>query len=195
MHSCWWFFASAPLNSADKFASLTIIKMSYNECCITSLDIYHELLPDAVLIIIFKLLYNVTVLDHFWPPVVPCWGTWDAVLVVNSFLFTISTTCNYNHSQLFIMLLRVYTITILTRQYSILFSHSLHNTLDILHMFTLPVSVSNRELTLRIDFLKTDPVNSLLKTDSISPMAFRRTPLHGHRWKRSLYSWAVLAIS
>jgi hypothetical protein len=44
---------------------------------------------------------------------------------------TISTIRNYIHLQLFLTLLRVYTITILTRQYSILFSHSLHNTLDI----------------------------------------------------------------
>jgi hypothetical protein len=77
--------------------------------------------------LLLLLLYNVTVLDHFWPLVVPC--TWDAVRIVNSFI-TISHVRNYNHNY-FTTLLRVYTITILTHQYSILFSHSLHNTLDI----------------------------------------------------------------
>jgi hypothetical protein len=42
-----------------------------------------------------------------------------------------STTRNYIHLQLFITRLRVYTITILTSKYFILFCHSLHNTLDI----------------------------------------------------------------
>jgi hypothetical protein len=45
-------------------------------------------------------LYNVTMLDHFWPPVVPRLGIWDAVKIGNSFLFTISRLHNYNHNYL-----------------------------------------------------------------------------------------------
>jgi hypothetical protein len=60
----------------------------------------------------FLVLYNVRVLDQFWPQIVPCYYTEDAVRIVNSFI-TIPITRNYNHSQLFFKLLRVYTITIL----------------------------------------------------------------------------------
>jgi hypothetical protein len=57
-------------------------------------------------------MYNVGVLDQFWPPIVPCYSTEDAVRIGNPFI-TIQITRNYNHSQLFLKLLRVYTITIL----------------------------------------------------------------------------------
>jgi hypothetical protein len=66
-----------------------------------------------------NILCNVWVLDHFWPPVVPCYGTWDAAQIVNSFI-TISTTRNYNHLQSFITLCHIYTAYNLTCQYSIL---------------------------------------------------------------------------
>jgi hypothetical protein len=60
-------------------------------------------------------LYNVRVLlDQFWPPIVQCYSTEDAVRIGNPFI-TIPITRNYNHSQLFLTLLRVYTIIILTR--------------------------------------------------------------------------------
>jgi hypothetical protein len=45
------------------------------------------------------ILYNVRVLDQFWPPIVPCYNTEDAVRIGNSFI-TIPITRNYNHSQL-----------------------------------------------------------------------------------------------
>jgi hypothetical protein len=44
--------------------------------------------------------------------IAPCYATEDAVRIVNSFI-TIPITRNYNYSQLFLTLLRVYTITIL----------------------------------------------------------------------------------
>jgi hypothetical protein len=44
-------------------------------------------------------MYNVRVLDHFWPSVVPCLGTWYAVQIATSFV-TILTTQNYNHNYL-----------------------------------------------------------------------------------------------
>jgi hypothetical protein len=64
-------------------------------------------------------------------------------------LFTILTTRNYIHLQLFLTLLRVYTITILTRQYSILFSRSLHNTLDIITYSHFPCLSPIENLLLR----------------------------------------------
>jgi hypothetical protein len=60
------------------------------------------------------ILYNVRVLDRFWTPVVQRYSTEDAVQIVNWFI-TIPITRNYNHSQLSLTLLRVYTIIILTR--------------------------------------------------------------------------------
>jgi hypothetical protein len=60
-------------------------------------------------------LYNVSgLLDQFWPPIVPYYSTEDAVRIGNSFI-TIPITRNYNHSQLFLSLFRVYTIIIITR--------------------------------------------------------------------------------
>jgi hypothetical protein len=57
-------------------------------------------------------------------------GILDAVQIGNLFM-TILTTRNYIHSQLFLTLCHIYTTYNLTRQYSTLFSRSLHNTLDI----------------------------------------------------------------
>jgi hypothetical protein len=59
------------------------------------------------------------VLDHFWPPVAPCFATEDAVQIVNSFYY-IPITRNYIHLQLFLTLCHIYTDYNLTRQYSIL---------------------------------------------------------------------------
>jgi hypothetical protein len=93
------------------------------------------------------------VLDHFWPPVVTCYATEDAVRIVNSFylqsqsLIPLLHVRHYNHSQLFLTLCHIYTAYNLTRSQSLLYlSHGLRNTPDI---FTLPVSVSYRDLTRR----------------------------------------------
>jgi hypothetical protein len=61
-----------------------------------------------------ELLYNVTVLDQFWTPIVPCYSTEDAFRIVNSFV-TIPITRNYIHSQLFLMLLHMYSLQSLIR--------------------------------------------------------------------------------
>jgi hypothetical protein len=67
------------------------------------------------------------VLDQFWPPVVPCYSTEDAVRIGNSFI-TIPITRNYNHSQLFLMLLRVYTIVLRTHSW-------LQSLITLLHVY------------------------------------------------------------
>jgi hypothetical protein len=85
---------------------------------------------------------------------VTCYATEYAVRIVNSFI-TILATRNYNPSQLFLTLLRVYTAYNLTRQYSILdvFTY----TLDIFtysHFpFLSPIENPLFELTLKTDFL------------------------------------------
>jgi hypothetical protein len=70
------------------------------------------------------ILYNVTVLDHFWPPVVPCYSTEDAFRIVNSFI-TISrphvTTFTHNYS------LRCVTFTQLTILHLHNYNHLLHS--------------------------------------------------------------------
>jgi hypothetical protein len=53
-------------------------------------------------------------LDQLWTSVVQCYAAEDTVRIVNSFI-TITITRNYNHSHLFLTLLRVYTNIILTR--------------------------------------------------------------------------------
>jgi hypothetical protein len=100
-------------------------------------------------------------LDQFWPPIVPCYSTEDTVRIVNSFI-TIPITRNYIHSQLFLALLRVYTIIILTRSW-------LQSLTTLLHWLTsqLSITVSNyhtlyiltlrnsrRDLTPRIHLLR-----------------------------------------
>jgi hypothetical protein len=81
---------------------------------------------------------------------------------------TIIHVRNYNY------LSHSYTFTLAdfsAINYFLKLSQTLH-----LYMFTLPVSVSYLDLTRRTP----------LKTDFVSPMAFRITPLNGHRRKRSL---------
>jgi hypothetical protein len=46
-------------------------------------------------------------LDQFWPPIILCYSTEDAVRIVNSFI-SIPITRNYIHSQLFLKLLHMY---------------------------------------------------------------------------------------
>jgi hypothetical protein len=53
-------------------------------------------------------------LDHFWPPVVQCYATEDAVRIVYWFYLQ-SHTRNYIHLQLSIILLHIYTAYDLTR--------------------------------------------------------------------------------
>jgi hypothetical protein len=67
-------------------------------------------------------------LDQFWTPIVPYFATKDADRIVNS-LITIPITRHYNHSQLSITLLRVYTIIILTRSW-------LQSLITLLHVYT-----------------------------------------------------------
>jgi hypothetical protein len=62
------------------------------------------------------------VLDHFWPPVVKCYSTEDAVQIVNS-VITISITRNYNHNYF----LRCATFTQLTIIHVRDYSHLLHS--------------------------------------------------------------------
>jgi hypothetical protein len=58
-------------------------------------------------------------LDQFWPPIVLVTPLKTPVGLLITLLQS-SPSRNYNHSQLFLTLLRVYTSIILTRQYSIL---------------------------------------------------------------------------
>jgi hypothetical protein len=140
-----------------------------------------------------------------------CYATEDTVRIVNWFI-TIPIRRNYIHSQLFITLCHIYTAYNHTRsclQSLITLLHWLTSQLSItvsnyhrLYIFTL--RNSRRELAPRIHFLRlllnnwlvglllTNSLvelllkNWLLKADFVSPMAFRITPLNGHRRKRSL---------
>jgi hypothetical protein len=116
-------------------------------------------------------------LDQFWTPVVRVspLKTPSGLLIP---LFTIPVTCHYNHTQLSITRLRVYTIIItytlvtkvtyntltrlywLTSQLSVTFTNY-HR----LYIFTLPVSVSYRDLTRRADFQRLTPVEWALCYD------------------------------
>jgi hypothetical protein len=73
-------------------------------------------------------------LDHFWPPVVPCYSTEDAVRIINSFI-TIPITRNYNHSQLFLTLCHIYTAHNHTRSW-------LQSLITLLHWLTSQISIS-----------------------------------------------------
>jgi hypothetical protein len=59
------------------------------------------------------------------------YSTGDAVRIGNPFI-TIPVTSNYNHTQLFLTLLRVYTIIILTRSW-------LQSLITLLHIYTVYV--------------------------------------------------------
>jgi hypothetical protein len=75
------------------------------------------------------ILYTVRWL--LWSVLTPsctCYTTGDAVRIVNPFI-TIPITRNYNHSQLFLTLLRVYTIIILIRSW-------LQSLIPLLHIYT-----------------------------------------------------------
>jgi hypothetical protein len=87
--------------------------------------------------IALKILYNVTVLDHFWTPVVQCYSTEDAVRIVISFI-TIPITRNCTHSQLFLTLCHIYTAYNHTRSW-------LQSLITLLHWRTsqLSITVSN----------------------------------------------------
>jgi hypothetical protein len=60
-----------------------------------------------------------------------CYATEDAVRIGNPFI-TIPVTRNYIHSQLFLTLLRVYTIILLTRSW-------LQSLITLLHVYTVYV--------------------------------------------------------
>jgi hypothetical protein len=107
------------------------------------------------------ILYNVRVLDHFWPPVV------RVTPLKTSFglsvdLLQSSPTRNYNHSQLFLTLCHIYTAynhTPSWLQSLITLLHWLTSQLSItvsdyhtLYIFTL--QNSRRDLTLRIHLLR-----------------------------------------
>jgi hypothetical protein len=64
-------------------------------------------------------LRSVSSIQTYFYNIVQYLGTWDAVQIGTLFYYTLNRR-NYIHLQLFITRLRVYTITILTRQYYIL---------------------------------------------------------------------------
>jgi hypothetical protein len=107
------------------------------------------------------------VLDLFWPPIVPCYSTEDAVRIVNSFI-SIPITRNYNHSELFLTLLRVYTIIILIRSW-------LQSLIPLLHVypvyehytliFTALLHIKSPLHTAKLS-PRSHSANSLLKTPS-----------------------------
>jgi hypothetical protein len=112
-------------------------------------------------------------LDQFWPPIVPCYSTEDALRIGNS-LIIIPITRNYNHSQLLLTLSHIYTAYNHTRSW-------LQSLITLLHWLTsqLSISVSNyhrlyiftrrnsrRELTPRIHFLRLLLNNSLAELTS-----------------------------
>jgi hypothetical protein len=140
------------------------------------------------------------VLNLFWSPIVQLinWG-----LVIP--LLQSSITRNYNHTQLFLTLLCVYTIIItytlvtkdtyntltrvhwLTSQLSIIFMNYCR-----LYIFTLPVSVSYRHLTRRADFHRLTRRTARYKTLTVS-QSLRKLKLN--RLKLRLYIRAVWAVS
>jgi hypothetical protein len=74
-------------------------------------------------------MYNVRGLDPFWRPIVMCYATEDTVRIVNWFI-TIPITRNYIQSQLFLTLLRIYTIILLTHSW-------LQSLIPLLHVYTV----------------------------------------------------------
>jgi hypothetical protein len=109
------------------------------------------------------------------------YSTEDAVRIDNSFI-TIPIARNYNHSQLFLTLLRVYTIIILTRSW-------LKSLITLLHWLTSQLSItvshyrtlyiltlqnSRRDLTPRIHLL------ILLLNNSLVELLLNHWLLHSH---------------
>jgi hypothetical protein len=76
-------------------------------------------------------VYNVRVLDQFWPPFVPCYALTTPFGLLSPFI-SIPITRNYNHTQLFLTRLRVYTLTILIRSW-------LLSLIPLLHVYTVYV--------------------------------------------------------
>jgi hypothetical protein len=110
------------------------------------------------------------VLDHFWSPVVLCYSTEDAVRIVNSFYYNLHP--------------HVTTITIIS--YGVTRLHNYNPYTPIFHSFIVSIThihTSNKHSvhTLRNCFLpRTYCLAITLKSDSVSPRAFRISPLHGH---------------
>jgi hypothetical protein len=129
-------------------------------------------------VIYIYILYNVTgLLDQFWSSVVPCYATEDAVQIINSFV-TIFT-----HTSLQSLTILSYAVTRLHNYnpYTPIF-HSLIVSITHIHN-----SNKHSVHTLRNCFLpRTYCLALTLKTDFVSPMAFRITSLNGQRRKRSL---------
>jgi hypothetical protein len=73
-------------------------------------------------IIIF---YNVRVLGHFWSPVVPCYATWDAVRIVNSFIYNLTHVTTITHNY-FLLCVTFTQLTII----------HVHNYNNLLHSYT-----------------------------------------------------------
>jgi hypothetical protein len=74
-------------------------------------------------------MYNIGVLYQFWPPIVRVSPLTTPFGLLIPFI-TIPVARNYNHSQLFLTRLRVYTIIILTRSW-------LHSHITLLHVYTV----------------------------------------------------------
>jgi hypothetical protein len=107
----WWFHKLNSLHNIVQYLNqgrhVWHMEGSRNSCVSAENFMERELIINGNII-----LYNVRVLDQFRPPLVPCYSTEDSVRIGNSFI-TIPNTRNYNHSQLCLTLLCVYTIKIL----------------------------------------------------------------------------------
>jgi hypothetical protein len=124
----------------------------------------------------WKILYNISVLDHFWSIVHVRVLETPFGFVIRFYLqsHTFVTTHNY--------LLGCVTFTQLTRQYSTLFSRNLHNTLDIFTYSHFPC-LSASENSLGELFFK----NWLLRHSSSSYITLNRTSVTV-AWKGCLRS-------
>jgi hypothetical protein len=126
-------------------------------------------------------------LDQFWPPIVPCYSTEDAVRIGTSFI-SIPITRNYIHSQLFLTLCHIYTAYNHTHSW-------LQSLIPLLHWLTsqLSITVSNyhklyiftlrssrQELTVQIHFLR------LLLTNCLHHS-------HSGNWIKPANSFAYIA--
>jgi hypothetical protein len=115
------------------------------------LELVEHLLNDE-----FSYCSMLGVLDPFWPPVVQCFATEDAVRIVNFFI-TIPTTRTYNHSQLFLKLCPFYTAYKHTRS-------SLQSLITLLHVYTgrlLSYQLLAQIIT-HYNYLTTPPENCLV---------------------------------
>jgi hypothetical protein len=149
--------------------------------CYVQLNIVHCLryfIQKLALLVCWKIfIYYCTMLgslDHFWSPVVRVTPLKTPVRLLIG-LFTIPTTHNYIHSQLFLTLCHIYTAYNHTRlwlQSLITLLHWLTSQLSItvsnyhtLYIFAFYVSVSYRDLTpLENCYLQTDSQDCSLQT-------------------------------